>query len=166
MVIETLSTQRIWKALGEIPDPEVPAISIVDLGIVRDVRLAEDDAVTVVITPTYSGCPAMYEIGEDVKKKINTLGYSQVSVETQLSPAWTTDWMNEETREKLRQFGIAPPCGQSSDLTHEVFLVPVVPCPQCGSHDTKRVSEFGSTACKAHYQCNVCLEPFDYFKVI
>lgn len=147
---------RLWSLLEQITDPEIPVISIRELGILRDIRL-EGDTVAVVITPTYSGCPAMREIRQDISKLLSTAGFEKVLVETQLSPAWTTDWITPAGAKKLHDYGIAPPQprGQAN-----------IRCPLCSSDNTKLISEFGSTACKALYQCNACLEPFDYFKCI
>jgi ring-1,2-phenylacetyl-CoA epoxidase subunit PaaD len=145
-----------WKVLEGIPDPEIPVVSIVELGIVREAR-AEGDAVEVAITPTYSGCPAMQAIEDEIQTQLREAGYREVRVRRVLAPAWSTDWIVPEARERLRGFGIAPP--------QRVHLVPRhVECPQCGTRDTERLSQFGSTACKAHYRCRACLEPFDYFK--
>ena len=146
---------RQW--LGEIPDPEIPVLSILDLGIVRDVRQNSAGAVTVIITPTYSGCPAMDVIREQIHSVLLAHGVPEVKVETVLSPAWTTDWIPEAARERLREYGIAPP----SPL---IQIDAVVACPRCGSAATEMVSRFGSTACKSHYKCKTCLEPFDAFK--
>lgn len=149
-------TEKIWALLEQITDPEIPVISIRELGILRDVRL-QGDAVVLTITPTYSGCPAMREIREDIYKLLNQSGHEKVLVETQLSPAWTTDWMTAEGAQKLHDYGIAPPQARGQQD---------ICCPLCGANDTKLISEFGSTACKALYKCNACLEPFDYFKCI
>jgi ring-1,2-phenylacetyl-CoA epoxidase subunit PaaD len=152
----------IWELLENVSDPEVPVLTIVDLGIVRNVSIVEGHC-TVTITPTYSGCPAMQVIEQGIREILD--GVIPVTIVTTLSPAWTTDWLSESGRNKLREYGIAPP-------EHEVdksvlFAAPtVVPCPLCHSRNTKMVSQFGSTACKAHYQCNDCLEPFDYFKCL
>lgn len=155
--------QAIWALLKKIPDPEVPALSITDLGMVRGVRL-DGDAVEVAFTPTYSGCPATDQISDDIRHCLTDAGFSEVRVVQQLAPVWTTDWMSSDARERLRQFGIAPPQGKAclgADPAPEG-----VACPRCGSTDSRLVSEFGSTACKAHYTCRSCLEPFDYFKCI
>ena len=151
----------LWRILDEVMDPEIPVLSIWDLGVLRNV---ERDAglITVVITPTYSGCPAMQAIEDDVYAALRRHGYQDVRVETRLAPAWTTDWMSEVGRARLRAYGIAPPVGRAE---HGDFDVAVA-CPHCGAADTRRISEFGSTACKALYQCKACLEPFDYFKCI
>jgi ring-1,2-phenylacetyl-CoA epoxidase subunit PaaD len=160
-----LTRERVMEVLGTVPDPEVPVISVVELGIVRTVEIAADAAVTVTITPTYSGCPAMFEIEKDIRSALTEAGARRVEVRTVLSPAWTTDWMGPEAREKLRAYGIAPP-----GRAEEVGLItltrarPPVACPFCGSSDTRLQSEFGSTACKAIHVCNGCRQPFDEFK--
>jgi len=137
----------IWEVLASVPDPEIPVISVVDLGIVRSVELDR-----VVITPTYTGCPAALVIERDVRAALDSAGYRQVRIETALSPAWTTDWITPEGRHKLRAYGIAPPTRAA------------VECPQCGSAETEEISRFGSTPCKALWRCRACAEPFDLFK--
>lgn len=160
MVTET----DIWRWLEDVPDPEVPVLSVVDLGVVRAVKLSGNRA-KVTITPTYSGCPAMQVIETGIRSKLAENGISEIEVETVLSPAWTTDWLSENGRRKLREYGIAPPENEVDKSV--LFSKPtVVPCPRCNSRNTRMVSQFGSTACKAHYQCNECLEPFDYFKCL
>jgi ring-1,2-phenylacetyl-CoA epoxidase subunit PaaD len=150
----------VWDRLDEVKDPEIPVLSIWDLGILRDVY-RDDETLVVVITPTYSGCPAMRAIADEVQASLAEFGEESVRVETRLSPAWTTDWMTEQGRAALRAYGIAPPQGRSTapDDTPPG-------CPQCGSSNTRLVSEFGSTACKSLFQCEDCREPFDYFKCI
>ena len=158
-------TDRVWRVLERIPDPEIPAITITELGIVRDVRL-DDGVPEVSITPTYCGCPALDLIEEDVVAALKAAGFDEVRVSKVLSPAWTTDWIGPEAKERLREFGIAPP-GRSTpgiDAQRLHLHARSVPCARCGSARTERISEFGSTACKAHYRCLACLEPFDYFK--
>lgn len=169
------SVEEIWAWLDSVSDPEIPVLSVIDLGIVRNVRWIEENEKTdfttksqrtrrsdltllVTITPTYSGCPAMAVIKNDIQRALQEHGVDRVLIETQLSPAWTTDWMTERGRERLLEYGIAPPgpCEQGHS--------PAVSCPRCGSSDTRLVSRFGSTPCKAFYICNSCLEPFDYFK--
>ncbi len=145
-----------WKLLEEVCDPEVPVLSILDLGIVRDVKIV-DDSIEVFITPTYSGCPAMDTISMDIKMKLLEHGYKNIKIISVLSPAWTTDWMTEKGKQKLKDYGIAPPRLSNDKST-------IVECPQCHSTHTKLLSQFGSTACKALYQCQDCKEPFDYFK--
>ena len=158
---------RVWAALAGVVDPEIPVLTVLDLGIVRDVILA-GDAVEVTITPTYSGCPATHDIEEAIRRALADAGFADARIRTSLSPAWTTDWMSAEGRKKLEKFGIAPPGARSPDAPAPVRFVRsapgVVPCPHCGSADTERLAEFGSTACKALYRCRACREPFDYFK--
>lgn len=155
----------IWKLLESIADPEIPVLSIIDLGILRSIQLKENGVIDIIITPTYTGCPAMDAISLDIRIKLLENGYTNFKVSSLLSPAWTTDWMTEEGKLKLKTYGIAPPgpkaqiCG--SDLFSEEESVQ---CPQCKSHHTVILSRFGSTACKALYQCQNCREPFDYFK--
>jgi len=155
--------EEIFNILSEIPDPEIPVINIFDLGILRDIIL-DDMICTVLITPTYSGCPAMKVIEDDIKIKLNEIGISNIKVELVYSPAWTTDWLNDSAKEKLRIYGIAPPNHSSIDKGLLMGKVRELNCPQCGSLNTNIISQFGSTACKALYRCNNCLEPFDYFK--
>lgn len=154
----------IWRVLEAVPDPEIPVLSIVDLGIVRFVRFS-DSELHVGLTPTYSGCPATEVIRDSVRDALTHAGYPDAKLEETLSPPWTSDWLSDAGRRKLQAFGIAPPANSVSSPRH-LFGAPIVACPQCGSHATERVSEFGSTPCKAHYRCSACLEPFDYFKCI
>ncbi len=155
---------QIWNWLESVSDPEVPVLSVVDLGVVRKVEVSESGT-KITITPTYSGCPAMQVIEEDIRRKLLQEGLSNLEVVTALSPAWTTDWLSENGRRKLKEYGIAPPENEVDKSL--LFSKPiVVPCPNCNSKETKMVSEFGSTACKAHYQCLSCKEPFDYFKCL
>jgi len=167
--------ERARKALEQVPDPEIPVVSIRELGILRDVRRADDGAIEVTITPTYSGCPAMSQIAEDVAHALDAAGLAPYRIETALTPAWTTDWIADDTREKLRAYGIAPPrgaCDGASSATAPAerplafFPRPLAApaCPRCGSPHTERLAQFGSTACKALYRCVDCREPFDYFK--
>ncbi len=153
------SKHTIQKILQEVCDPEIPVLTIFDLGIVRDIIINKDE-VEVIITPTYSGCPAMDAITFDIRLKLLEHGYKKIKVTSVLSPAWTTDWMSEEGKQKLKNYGIAPP----KLSTNAKFPDSLPSCPQCNSHNTKLLSQFGSTACKALYQCNDCKEPFDYFK--
>jgi ring-1,2-phenylacetyl-CoA epoxidase subunit PaaD len=155
------SDARIWAAVGEVADPEVPVLTIADLGVLRGVR-HEGDQVVVTITPTYSGCPAMDVIRHEVELTLQAL---QVDgrVETVLSPAWTTDWMSEEGKAKLTEYGIAPPTGQRA-VGGPISLSLTIRCPLCGSPDTTELSRFGSTSCKSLWRCNSCREPFDHFK--
>ena len=159
---------QYWNAVSAVLDPEVPVLSVVDLGIVRDVR-EEDGVVVVDITPTYSGCPAMRVIEEDIRSALIDAGASAVRINTVFQPAWTTDWISPDARERLREYGIAPPTGSAAVGVELVPLMrreTVVACPRCGSRNTRLRSEFGSTACKAIYVCTTCAEPFDYFKSI
>ncbi len=149
---------------GAVPDPEIPVLTIEDLGILRDVELSADGHVHVTITPTYSGCPAMDAIRADVIEALAGEGYDDVTVGLVLSPAWTTDWMSEEGRRKLEEYGVAPPAAREPGAP--VPLTLSIRCPQCGSPDTRELSRFGSTACKSLWVCNACREPFDHFKTI
>ncbi|MDA9402946.1 1,2-phenylacetyl-CoA epoxidase subunit PaaD [Bradyrhizobium sp. CCBAU 45389] len=153
--------QRAWDAAASVVDPEIPVLSIADLGVLRDVAL-DGGHVEVAITPTYSGCPAMNMIALEIEIALERAGFIRPKVRTVLSPAWTTDWMSEEGREKLRAYGIAPP--QASSSRRALFGEQAVACPQCGSDKTELLSEFGSTSCKALWRCKACREPFDYFK--
>ena len=155
---------EIRDLLEQVKDPEIPVISIRELGVLRDVKL-DGDSVEVTITPTYSGCPAMDVMREDVEKALREAGIERFSVKQVLSPAWTTDWISESGRKKLLDYGIAPP-PHTLDIRALKGGVPVTACPQCGSTDTVLVSHFGSTACKALYKCNACQEPFDLFKCL
>jgi ring-1,2-phenylacetyl-CoA epoxidase subunit PaaD len=155
---------QIWAWLGEVPDPEVPAVSVVDLGIVRDVAWDGGDLV-VTVTPTYSGCPATAVIALAIEDALRTRGIDHVRLEQRIAPPWTTDWISAAGREKLRAYGIAPPVGKAAGLDRMLKRQPLtIACPRCGSTATARISEFGSTPCKAQYRCRDCLEPFDYFK--
>lgn len=146
---------QIWDWLDEVPDPEIPVISVVDLGIVRDVAW-DGDTLEVAVTPTYSGCPATTVISLDIETALHKRGVEDVRIRTQISPAWTTDWLSDKGRARLEEYGIAPP-RPAGGPEH---------CPRCKSTDLTRISQFGSTPCKAHWRCNSCLEPFDYFKCI
>ena len=156
------SRDEILRWLGQVADPEIPVLSITDLGIVRDVQIGE--TITVALAPTYSGCPATEVIEQSVLDALHEHGVEDVTIKRVLSPPWTTDWISESGREKLRAFGIAPPVG-TSDM-RELLGKPAIRCPRCGTAATTLVSEFGSTACKASYKCDDCLEPFEYFKCI
>jgi ring-1,2-phenylacetyl-CoA epoxidase subunit PaaD len=157
-----VNTQEIWALLEHICDPEVPVLSIIDLGIVRDVDIKEG-LCTITITPTYSGCPAMNVIKDEIILALSPI--IKTNVIKTLSPAWTTDWMSENGKKKLRDYGIAPPENEI-DINILFSKSTIVPCPKCDSRETKLISQFGSTSCKAHYQCKYCLEPFDYFKCL
>ena len=153
----SIQTKDIWKILEQVADPEIPVLTIADLGIIRDVKLNGDE-VEVIITPTYTGCPAMDMIAMNIKLALIENGYSKIKITSVLAPAWTTDWMTEAGKRKLKEYGIAAP--------NKKFEIAVdgIECPLCNSANTKLISEFGSNACKALYQCNDCKEPFDYFK--
>lgn len=152
-----IAQEDIYRILQEVCDPEIPVISVVELGIVREVKI-DNDEIDIYITPTYSGCPAMDIIPMMIRQAVIDAGYANVTVHSTLSPAWTTDWISTEGREKLSEFGIAPPDIQRSQIPDHVA------CPRCASIDTEVISFFGSTPCKAAYRCKACLEPFDYFK--
>ena len=153
--------KTIYTYLENVCDPEVPVLNVLDMGIIRDV-IIQDDNVKVIITPTYSGCPAMNTISANVKFELLAQGIKNVQVEETLSPPWTTDWMSENGKRKLKEFGIAPPQYKQKNNPNEEDAV--IPCPFCESISTTLVSQFGSTSCKALYKCNDCLEAFDYFK--
>jgi len=159
-----VNKEQIYNWLEEVSDPEIPVLSVIDLGVVRDAQIVNGDWL-ITITPTYSGCPAMKTMEEDILSKLKDKGIDSARVELVLAPAWSTDWLSENGRIKLREYGIAPP-------EHEIdksvlFAEPtIVPCPKCHSRNTRMVSQFGSTACKALYQCNDCQEPYDYFKCL
>jgi len=163
-----VTVARVWDALAGVPDPEVPVVSIVELGIVRGVSVGEG-GVRIEVTATYSGCPATALIASAIRERLAAIGIADVELVTRLSPPWTTDWLAPEAKRKLAAFGIAPPhvtgaridVAGISPLRHTSV---VVPCPRCGSTQTSLLSQFGSTACKAQYRCDACLEPFDYFK--
>lgn len=165
METNVLNVDEVWALLNTIPDPEIPVISIVELGVVRNVKV-DSKNIDIQITPTYTGCPATNVFEQDIRKELTAAGFETVNISFQYNPAWTTDWMGEEAREKLREFGIAPPEGSTSDKRFLLGEKPLVKCPQCGSENTEMTSQFGSTACKSLYKCNDCLEPFDYFKCI
>ncbi|HEU0104252.1 MAG TPA: 1,2-phenylacetyl-CoA epoxidase subunit PaaD [Mycobacteriales bacterium] len=155
------TAEAVREVLATVHDPEIPVITIEDLGILRDVRV-DGSHVTVVITPTYSGCPAMDEIRADIGTALAAHGWHDVDVEMVLSPAWTTDWMSEAGRDKLRAYGIAPPTRRSGPVL--VQLTTRLTCPQCGSADTEELTRFASTSCKSMWRCRSCREPFDHFK--
>ena len=164
MKLHTIDKKTIYSYLEEINDPEVPVLSIIDLGIVRDV-IMKNEELEVIITPTYTGCPAMDMITATIKIQLATLGFKKVRVTQALSPAWTTEWMSDEGKRKLKEYGIAPPNAKQQVCDRKLFAAAeAVQCPRCDSYHTHRISEFGSTACKALYQCDDCKEPFDYFK--
>ncbi len=156
------TTTRAWQIAAAVPDPEIPVLTIADLGILREVREV-DGRVHVTITPTYSGCPAMEAIRSDIVSALGKQGYDDVAVDFVLSPAWTTDWMSDEGRRKLQEYGVAPPRQRAEGA---VPLTLSVRCTLCGSPNTRELSRFGSTACKSLWACNDCREPFDHFKAI
>jgi len=161
---ESGAVGTIWKLLGEVMDPEVPVLSVVDLGIIRNVEM-NGSLPVVTITPTYSGCPAMDVIRMTIRLTLAEHGFQNAEIKTILSPAWTTDWMTDAGKHKLKAFGIAPPNPKPIVCTPDLFQQEEsIQCPHCNSYNTKMISQFGSTACKSLYQCNDCREPFDYFK--
>jgi len=160
--MQQVTKEQVYEWLSGVTDPEVPVLTVLDLGIVRNVALNGDE-VTVTITPTYSGCPAMDVIGMSIRMALLSRGFKKVNIEMQLSPAWTTDWMSEEGKQKLKEYGIAPPVRTSSSGLG-LFEDDTVACPRCGSEDTELVSRFGPTSCKSLYKCNNCKEPFEHFK--
>jgi len=159
-----ITESNIWQWLQEVADPEIPVLSIIDLGMIRKV-IVDVNEVNIVLTPTYTACPATHAIEEDIVNLLMGKGVEKVSVQKTLSPAWTTDWISENGREKLRKYGIAPPENEA-DKSSLFGDAPNVKCPQCNSYNTQMISLFGSTACKALYKCKTCLEPFDYFKCL
>jgi ring-1,2-phenylacetyl-CoA epoxidase subunit PaaD len=163
--VETITTAAIFKILEAVSDPEIPVLSVVDMGVIRDIKL-ENNQIEVIITPTYSGCPAMNVIEMEILATLKMNGFKEVKVTTTLSPAWTTDWLTERGRQRLLEYGIAPPAKGTVDKNALFPEDRVVACPQCKSENTKMISQFGSTACKSMYKCKDCLEPFDYFKCI
>jgi ring-1,2-phenylacetyl-CoA epoxidase subunit PaaD len=158
-----LSAVQAWQILDQVADPEIPVVSVTELGIVREVQ-ATPDTLIVVVTPTYSGCPATEMIEDNIRRALREAGAQAVRIEVRLAPAWTTDWIAPEAAEKLRAYGIVPPGPAVSNGGQVVRFHPRLACPRCKSTDTERLSEFGSTACKALYRCRACREPFEYFK--
>ena len=165
--VATATVARAWAVLDGVPDPEVPAVSVRELGIVRDVIAHGDGSVEIVLTPTYSGCPATEVIADDVRAAIAAAGLGTARITMRRAPAWTTDWITSEGRRKLAEYGIAPP-GPVSQQTESPlrFVAPRIACPRCGSRDTERLAAFGATACKALHRCLACREPFEHFKPI
>jgi ring-1,2-phenylacetyl-CoA epoxidase subunit PaaD len=157
--------REVWRLLADVPDPEIPILNVIELGLVRYVRDEQDGGVTVGVSPTYTGCPATEVIQASIKERLHQAGFETVRVDSVLAPAWSSDWLTESAREKLREYGIAPPA-ESVDSPRRLWGEPAVHCPRCSSTHTERVSEFGSTPCKAMYRCTSCLEPFEYFKCI
>lgn len=163
--LSDMDVQRAWQICEQVMDPEVPVISVTELGIIRSIDIPEKDHVHLVITPTYSGCPAMDMIGMSLRLAFLSNGFKVVDIETVLSPAWTTEWLTETGKQKLKAFGIAPPNPLQPVCDTEFFASQqAVQCPRCNSYHTSLISQFGSTACKALYRCDDCKEPFDYFK--
>ncbi|MEO5649442.1 MAG: 1,2-phenylacetyl-CoA epoxidase subunit PaaD [Ginsengibacter sp.] len=160
-ISKNITKEDLWKLMETIYDPEIPVLSITDLGIVRDIKI-QGGEIEIIITPTYSGCPAMDVITMNIRMALLKEGLSFVKISRQLSPAWTTDWMTDAGKDKLKSYGIAPPVGKTFDKNYLENLT--VECPLCRSNNTKLISQFGATACKALYQCLDCREPFDYFK--
>jgi ring-1,2-phenylacetyl-CoA epoxidase subunit PaaD len=156
---------RLHGILAQVPDPEIPVLSVLDLGVIRHLSLRADGRLEVGITPTYSGCPASAVIKADVLRALRAAGFDAVAVDV-LAPPWSSDWLSAEGRRKLEAFGIAPPGGSAARASRRFRADTPAACPRCGSTGTTRVSEFGSTPCKALYRCDACLEPFDYFKCI
>ena len=156
--------QHVWELLAQVPDPEIPILNVVELGIIRHVRERADGGVTVGVSPTYTGCPATEVIQASIKERLAAAGLS-ARVDSVLAPPWTSDWLTPSAREKLREYGIAPPAHSVASPRH-LFHDPKVHCPRCASAQTERISEFASTPCKALYRCTACLEPFEYFKCI
>lgn len=160
----------IWRVLDGVMDPEVPVLSVVELGIVREVDVVEPGTVTVTVTPTYSGCPAMRVIERDIESALSGVGWRHVHIRTVYAPAWTTDWIGEDARRKLRDYGIAPPPERRGEDSQELVplrrAAPIVACPYCGSSATTTRSEFGPTACKAVLYCEHCHQPFELFKAL
>ncbi len=162
-VQKQINIEEIWEILEAVPDPEIPVISIVELGVVRDVKIINEQ-LKVTITPTYTGCPAMDMISVMIKAALEDRKIENYTLETVLSPPWTTDWMSDETKNKLKSYGIAPPAENTQDKNSLLGKPLQIACPQCESKNTVMQSQFGSTPCKSLYKCNDCLEPFDYFK--
>jgi len=161
-----LDEEQVWKLLHQIPDPEIPVIDIVELGVIRAIKLLNATSIEITITPTYSGCPAMKQMEDDIRSKLNEVGFLEIKINTIYNPPWTTDWITEDAKLKLNNYGIAPPVHSSLDKAVLLGKERKVKCPRCNSLTTQIISQFGSTACKALYKCNDCLEPFDYFKCI
>lgn len=165
MITHEIDKKTIYSYLEEVKDPEVPVLSVIDMGIVRDIVLHKNNSIEIIITPTYSGCPAMDVISMNIRIMLSTLGFKEIKITQILSPAWTTEWMSEEGKRKLQVYGIAPPNSKQQVCDQNLFAAnEAVQCPRCSSWHTHRVSEFGSTPCKSLYACDDCKEPFDYFK--
>jgi ring-1,2-phenylacetyl-CoA epoxidase subunit PaaD len=164
-VVSITTRTRAWDIAAQVVDPEIPVLTIEDLGVLRSVD-EDGERVSVELTPTYSGCPAIDAMRDDVRSALLGAGYRDVEVRMVLAPAWTTDWMTPDGKRKLREYGITPPNGRAPARGDRVTLSMAVKCPRCDSLDTREVARFGSTSCKALYECNACLEPFDFFKVL
>jgi ring-1,2-phenylacetyl-CoA epoxidase subunit PaaD len=162
-VVNTLTTDQIWQALDEVKDPEIPVVSVVEMGIVRNVVVA-GEKVTVAMTPTFSGCPALQVMKEAIESRIRQMGANEVEVRVVLSPRWTSDWITDEARAKLKAFGLAPPPRHGGQV--DLFFLETAPCPYCGSHDTTVKNTFGPTLCRAIDYCNACRQPFERFKPV
>jgi ring-1,2-phenylacetyl-CoA epoxidase subunit PaaD len=164
VAVNDISVKNAWQILETVCDPEVPVLTIVDLGIIREVKI-NGQTIEIVITPTYTGCPAMDMIAMNIRLAFAEKGFNNIKITSILAPAWTTEWMTEKGKEKLKAYGIAPPNPKQQVCDQQLFAAAeAVQCPRCDSYHTRRISEFGSTACKALYQCSDCKEPFDYFK--
>lgn len=163
--VASKQVRDVWQILADVPDPEIPVLNVVDLGIIRYVRVTDEDRVTVGVSPTYTGCPATEVIANSIRSRLEAEGYREPKVESVLAPAWTSDWLTERARAKLKEYGIAPPAHAVSNPKH-LWREPTVACPRCSSTQTSKISEFASTPCKALYRCSSCLEPFEYFKCI
>ncbi len=153
-----ITTEQVYEILSKVADPEIPVLTLEDLGVIRAINVVSNEEIEVKITPTYSGCPAMDVMAGDIRAALFVAGFTKINITHVIRPAWTTDWLSPKGREKLKKYGIAPPAATLS------LQEAIVECPQCGSKQTKIISEFGSTSCKALFQCENCLEPFDYFK--
>lgn len=164
MTASSISAQQVWEALTQVPDPEIPVINVVEMGIVREVQVKGDKAI-ITMTPTFSGCPALHVIRESLEATARQLGFAQVEVKTVLAPPWSTDWITPEAKEKLRQYGIAP-AKPSTEMGLIQLEVEAKPCPRCGSLNTTTKNTFGPTLCKSIHYCNACQEPFESFKTV
>lgn len=165
MVVTSLVEQKVWRLLADVPDPEIPILSVIELGVVRYVRDEQERGIAVGVSPTYTGCPATEVIQASIKELLQQAGFEKVRIDSVLAPPWTSDWLSDSAREKLREYGIAPPA-ETVSSPRRLFGDPTIHCPRCASARTERVSEFASTPCKALYKCTSCLEPFEYFKCI
>lgn len=165
MVASSPVEREVWRLLAEVPDPEIPILNVIELGVVRYVRDDRERGVVVGVSPTYTGCPATEVIQASIKARLREAGFESVRIDSVLAPPWTSDWLTDSARAKLREYGIAPPA-ESVDSPRRLFGELSVQCPRCSSTQTQRVSEFASTPCKALYRCGSCLEPFEYFKCL